>query len=88
MKPHSALMGTVADAAAMAKLVKQVQTMLQQSGAPEQMKDFNAAQWLENWIVTPLPAMAGRRPADYMDTAEGQELVSRLLLMMQSGAYA
>lgn len=72
----------------MAKLVGQVQTMLEQSGDPDLMEQFDAAKWLAKWIEEPLPALAGKRPADYMDTIEGQEMVSRLLLMMQTGGYA
>ena len=41
------------------------------------------AQWLES----PLPALNGQRPADYLDTIEGQKLISNLLATMQSGAY-
>lgn len=72
----------------MAKLVGQVETMLDQSGDPELAKDFDAPKWLARWIEEPIPALGGKRPADYMDTIEGQEMVSRLLSMMQTGAYA
>lgn len=72
----------------MAKLVGQVQTILDESGDRELMKDFDAAKWLANWMEDPLPALGGKRPAEYMDTIEGQEMVSRLLMMMQTGAYA
>lgn len=72
----------------MLKLVGQVQTILDQSGDRELMKDFDAAKWTAQWIEESIPALGGRRPADYMDTIEGQEMVSRLLSMMQTGAYA
>jgi uncharacterized protein (DUF2384 family) len=72
----------------MAKLVGQVQTILEQSGDPVLMKDFDAPKWLAKWIEEPLPALAGKCPADYMDTIEGQEMISRLLSMMQTGGYA
>jgi hypothetical protein len=32
--------------------------------------------------------LGGDKPADYMDTIEGQRIVANLLAMMQSGAYA
>ena len=38
--------------------------------------------------IIPSPALGGDKPADYMDTIEGQRIVSNLLAMMQSGAYA
>lgn len=71
-----------------AKLVGQVEIMLDQSGDPELMKDFDTPKWLGRWIESPVPALGGKRPADYMDTIEGQGMVSRLLLMMQTGGYA
>jgi len=67
------------------KLVGQVQVMVEQSGDPS---GFDPAKWVADWLDRPLPALGGRCPADYMDTAEGQELVSSLLAKMQSGAYA
>ncbi len=35
-----------------------------------------------------MAALGGKRPADLMDTAEGQAIVSNLVARMQSGAYA
>lgn len=69
----------------MARLVGQVQTMVEAGGAPE---GFDAAQWVSGWLERPLPALGGRRPAELMDTAEGQQLVAGLVARMQSGAYA
>ena len=68
-----------------AKLVGQVQVMVEQSGNPV---GFDAAKWLGEWLERPLPALGGHCPAVYMDTNEGQQLVSGLLGQMQSGAYA
>jgi putative toxin-antitoxin system antitoxin component (TIGR02293 family) len=72
----------------MAKLIGQVETMLEESGDPELMKDFDAARWLTHWMEEPIPALGGASPADYMDTIEGQEMISKLLATMQTGAYA
>lgn len=72
----------------MAKLIGQVEMMLAESGDPEVLADFDAGKWLTEWMERPLPALGGAQPADYMDTIEGQEMVSRILAMMQSGAYA
>ncbi|SOE63487.1 Protein of unknown function [Burkholderia sp. D7] len=66
-------------------LVRQVEKMVAESGNPE---GFDAAQWLAAWMERSVPALGGRRPAEYMDTVEGRALISRLLAMMQSGAYA
>lgn len=69
----------------MARLIGQVQAMVEASGSPE---GFDAAQWVGRWLEEPLPALGGKRPAEFMDTAEGQGIVSSILDRMQSGAYA
>lgn len=68
-----------------AKLVGQLQAMIEDSGDPE---TFDAAAWLSQWLREPVPALGGMRPFDLMDTMEGQALVSRTLAQAQSGAYA
>lgn len=69
----------------LSKLVGQVQVMVEQSGDPS---GFDAAKWVADWLDKPLPALGGRFPAEYMDTAEGRELISSLLAKIQCGAYA
>lgn len=69
----------------MARLVGQVQAMVEESGDPE---GFDAANWVAQWLEQPLPALGGRRPAELMDTPEGQTLVSNLVARLQTGAYA
>lgn len=66
------------------RLIGQVEMMLSQSGTGEK---FDANRWVGAWLDQPLPALGGARPAEYMDTIEGQELISGLLSQMQSGAY-
>jgi uncharacterized protein (DUF2384 family) len=68
-----------------AALLKQLEQMIKESGDGE---EFDAEQWLSDWLESPVPALAGVKPAEYMYTAEGQERISDLLSMMQSGAYA
>ena len=69
----------------LASLIGQVQTMVERSGNPE---GFDAAKWLAEWMERPLPALGGVRPAEYLDTIAGQQLIGDLLAMMESGAYA
>lgn len=69
----------------LAKLIGQVQAMVEQSGDPE---GFDAAQWVAQWLNRPLPALGNRPPSAFMDTAEGREVISDLVAMSQSGAYA
>ena len=68
-----------------ARLVGQVEAMVRESGEPE---GFDARAWIARWLIEPLPAFGGVRPAELMDTMEGQGLVSAALARVQSGAYA
>ena len=68
----------------LAKLIGQIEIMV----ATSKMSDFNAAQWLGDWLCHPLPALGNRQPEEYVDTLTGQEILSSLLSQMQSGAYA
>jgi putative toxin-antitoxin system antitoxin component (TIGR02293 family) len=68
-----------------AKLVGQLEAMIQDSGDPT---NFDAPAWMARWLTEPLPAFGGARPADLVDTMEGQGLVSAALAKIQSGAYA
>lgn len=67
------------------RLVGQVEAMVEQSGNPE---GFDAGRWVGDWLQRPLPALGGKKPAEFMDTMEGQNLVARFLAQSQSGAYA
>lgn len=69
----------------MARLVGQVQAMVNESGDPT---GFSAAEWVARWLEEPLAALGGQRPVELMDTTEGQAIVSNLLARVQSGAYA
>jgi putative toxin-antitoxin system antitoxin component (TIGR02293 family) len=69
----------------LARLVGQVRTLVEESGDPE---NFDANGWTARWLTEPLPALGGARPVDFMDTMEGQRLVSDTLAKIQSGAYA
>lgn len=66
-------------------LIGRVAQMVKDSGDPS---NFDAAKWVSTWLNSPVPALGGQTPASYMDTFEGQKLVSNLLALSQSGAYA
>ena len=68
-----------------AKLVGQVQQMVEESGNPE---GFSASRWISGWLVEPMPALGGERPIELLDTMEGQEVVAGLLRQIQGGVYA
>jgi uncharacterized protein (DUF2384 family) len=66
-------------------LIGQVQTMVEESGEPD---GFDSAAWLGQWMFKQVPALGGKTPASFMDSIEGQKMISNLLAMSQSGAYA
>ena len=69
----------------LARLVGQVQRMVEESGQPE---GFDAAAWVARWIERPVPALGGLKPAELLDTAEGQAIVANVLSRAQTGAYS
>jgi len=73
-----------------ARLVGQVEAMMEDAGVEDAggAADFDAQEWLAQWLTTPVPALGGARPIDLMGTMEGQGLVSQTLAQMSSGAYA
>lgn len=69
----------------MAKLLRKAEEIAKNSLSDTSA--FNAAEWLGRWVMQPQPALGGRRPADILDTATGQNTVLRLLGSFESGAY-
>lgn len=65
-------------------LAAQVQSMVDESGNPD---DFDVRSWLLDWLHSPVPALGGRCPADYVHSPEGIDLISRMLASAQTGAY-
>jgi putative toxin-antitoxin system antitoxin component (TIGR02293 family) len=69
----------------LARLVGQVEAMVRESGDPT---GFDAVDWTSQWLHTPLPALGGKKPMEFMDTMEGQGIVSDTLARIASGAFA
>jgi uncharacterized protein (DUF2384 family) len=67
-----------------AKLIFAVQSIVAASGSPN---DFDASAWVNEWIRQPLPALGGRTPAEYLDCAEGCDLLIRLLAQSAAGVF-
>jgi putative toxin-antitoxin system antitoxin component (TIGR02293 family) len=67
-----------------ARLVGQAQSMVQESGGSQ---DFDGAKWVSAWLDRPLPALGGKRPGDFMDTAIGRSMVADILGQQQSSTY-
>lgn len=67
------------------RLMTLVESIVKDSGDP---LGFDAEAWTAQWFETPCPALGGRKPVDFMNTADGRELIAGLIRQMQSGAYA
>ena len=70
---------------AIAGLVRQAKRLVRDSGGSE---GFDAARWVAAWLNQPLPALGGKRPSEFMHTADDRTLVANLLAQQKSGAYA
>lgn len=66
-------------------LVTLVNLMVGRSGRSE---EFVAAHWLGRWLQVPCLALGGKSPASCLNSEVGFEQVERLLMQMESGAYA
>lgn len=66
-------------------LIAQVQRIVDESGST---LDFDARSWTLSWLARPVPALGWRRPCELLNSAEGWQLIGRLIAQMQSGAYA
>ncbi|MDP9055766.1 MAG: MbcA/ParS/Xre antitoxin family protein [Pseudomonadota bacterium] len=69
----------------LAKLVGQLEAMVEESGDPE---GFDAPGWLSTWLREPLPAFGGVKPISLLDTMEGQAMVAKALAQINSGAFS
>ena len=73
------------DSYARQRLIQMANRMVRESGDG---REFDAEQWVDEWINNPVPALGGQLPRMYLDTPEGCEMVLALMLKMQTGAYA
>jgi len=69
----------------LARLVGQVEQIVQESGDPE---GFDAGKWVAEFLGSEQASLGGRRPAELMRTSDGRAVVATLVNQMQSGAYA
>jgi len=66
------------------RLVQEVGHIVDESGDPA---GFDAPAWVGRFLEAPWAVLGGRRPAEYMDTIEGQQLVINLLRRVQAGVH-
>lgn len=62
-----------------------VQRMVEESGDPI---GFDSQAWLQDWLVSPVPALGNRRPLDFLNEPGGVEVVRSILLRAQDCGYS
>ena len=66
------------------RLIQQVERLLRESGSSE---PFEAAAWVDRWLQRPNHALGGAAPELYLNTPEGEAVLSSLIGAMAAGSY-
>jgi len=62
--------------------------LLEESGDPEQLRDFDLEGWVAQWMRERLPELGGKTPAEMLRNPEGQRAVEQVLERMRGGLPA
>jgi len=62
--------------------------LLEESGDPEQLRDFDLEGWVAQWMREQLPELGGKTPAEMLRNPEGQRAVEQVLERMRGGLPA
>jgi len=62
--------------------------LLEESGDPEQLKDFDLDAWVAQWMHEPLPELGDKTPAEMLRNPEGQRAIEQVLERMRGGLPA
>ncbi|MFC3109482.1 antitoxin Xre/MbcA/ParS toxin-binding domain-containing protein [Undibacterium arcticum] len=70
------------------RVVATLRRLLDESGDPGQMKDFDLEGWVAQWMHEELPELGGKTPAEMLRNPEGQRVVEQVLERMRGGLVA
>ena len=62
--------------------------LLDESGDPQQLAEFDLNTWVATWIREPLPELGNKTPAEMLRNPEGQRAVELVLERMRGGLPA
>ena len=62
--------------------------LLEESGDPNLLKDFDLETWVGQWMREQLPELGGKTPAEMLRNPEGQRAVEQVLERMRGGLPA
>jgi uncharacterized protein (DUF2384 family) len=70
------------------RVVAKLQSLLAQSGAPDEVAKFDIQNWVKDWVRQPLPEFGGKTPIEMLRNPEGQRALEQLLERMRGGLPA
>ncbi len=70
------------------RVIATLRKLLDESGDPEQLKDFDLEAWVARWVREELPELGGNTPAQMLRNPEGQRAVEQVLERMRGGLVA
>lgn len=70
------------------RLATTLRRLLDESGDPAPLKDFDLDAWLAEWLGEPLPELGDRAPAELLSNPEGLRAVEQVLERMRGGLAA
>jgi putative toxin-antitoxin system antitoxin component (TIGR02293 family) len=70
------------------RVAAKLRKLLEESGDPEQLKDFDVEGWVTHWMREKLPELGGKTPAELLRNPEGQRAVEEVLERMRGGLPA
>ena len=62
--------------------------LLEESGDPELLKDFDLEAWVAQWMREQLPELGGKTPAEMLRNPEGQRAAEQVIERMRGGLPA
>jgi putative toxin-antitoxin system antitoxin component (TIGR02293 family) len=70
------------------RVMATLRRLLQESGDPAQLAEFDLEAWVARWMRQPLPELGGKTPAEMLRNPEGQRAVEQVLERMRGGLPA
>jgi len=67
------------------EFVAQVERVSPEPGRSK--RGFDARRWVFEWLLRPHPALAGRRPEQFLDTDEHRQTLREILGRIEAGTY-
>jgi putative toxin-antitoxin system antitoxin component (TIGR02293 family) len=70
------------------RVMATLRRLLEESGDPEQLANFDLEAWVARWMREPLPELGDKTPAEMLRNPEGQRAVEQVLERMRGGLPA